>query len=372
MKNIVVLGGSYLQSFFIKNAVSSNKVFVLDGNQNCYASKNNLGIFFNIDFSEINKVREFCIKYKIDSIIAPVNENGNIIASKISQDFGYIYNTPDTVLLTSDKSFYDKILKEAGLKRLKTFYKKNEINDIKFPVIVKPTQSTSSKGVTLLESDTNLDMAIDYAKANSRTGKIIIEEYIKGIQFSIETISFKGEHQIVGVVEEHLSKPPVFFERSDYLDMELQFNYIEKFNNYIVKLLSAFNVQTGPCHVEVRIKNSDIYLIDFASRSGGWRDIMLHFSGINYNQLILDSYLGNKININNYKIKFSVGAGILMYKKDKNQYNKAKNSSYFIADYFNSNKPQSNPRSLAQAYGYYFIKGRNRNNLSNLLPVKIN
>lgn len=371
MDNIVVLGGSFLQSYFIRNAISSCNVYVLDGDKNCFASQNNLGFFYNIDFSDVEEVIAFCQKFEINSVIAPVNEQGNLIASIVSHELGFLYNNPKVVLATTDKSFYDDILKDSFLKRLQ-IYDELDLNKINYPVIVKPTQSTSSKGVSLVYNSSNLNDAIIYAKASGRIDKIKIEEYIEGKQFSIETISFHGIHRIVAVVEEHLSDPPFFFERSDFLDVEMQNTYCRDFENYVKNLLSLFNITVGACHVELRVRNSDIYLIDFASRSGGWRDIMLEFSGINYNQLILDSYLG-KSNADIVFIPiFSVGAGILLYKDDIINYEEAFKSKFFVSKHFNNSDPVDVPKSLSDAYGYYFVKGGSRTDLSQLLPIKIN
>lgn len=371
MKKILVLGGSYLQSFFIKNALTNCEVFVIDGNKECYANLNNLGNFIQIDFSNEAQVRNFCINNKIESIIAPVNELGNIIASKLSAELGFLYNSQITVQKTSDKSFYNEVLSKANLLKLES-YDLKDVDNIKFPVIVKPTQSTSSKGVSLVYSKDQIQIAIDTAKLNSKDNNYKIEQFVEGIQFSIETISSKGNHQIVAVIEEHLNQSPFFFERADFLDKDKQDERKILFKDYVNKLLYLFGIQVGPCHIEVKLNESGIFLIDIASRSGGWRDIMLTYAGINYNQLILDAYLDNEVSTNMNKCSFSVGAGILAYEKDMLKLKQAENSVYFKEKYINGYPIKEQPKTLADAFGYYFVSGESRNELSNLLPININ
>lgn len=371
MRKIVVLGGSYLQSLFIKNALDSCEVFVLDGNENCYANLNNLGNFIPINFSDELIVKKFCIDNNIESIIAPVNELGNIIACKLSVELGFIYNSPITVQKTSDKSYYNEVLIKSNLLRLQSFdfY---DIENINFPIIVKPTQSTSSKGVSLVYSKDQLLQAIDTAKSNSKDSNYKIEQFVEGRQFSIETITTNYNHKIVAVVEEHLNDAPFFFERTDFLDHEKQKEYIDLFEDYIETLLNHFEIKVGPCHVEVKINNTGIYLIDIASRSGGWRDIMLHYAGINYNQLILDAYLGNEENIRTKYCNVSVGAGIMVYEHDKNKLIEAENSIFFKEKYILGNSIKEQPKTLADAFGYYFVAGVSRYELSQILPITIN
>jgi len=370
MKKIVVLGGSYLQSYFIKNALKSCEVFVIDGNENCYAKLNNLGNFIHIDFSNETLVKNFCIENNIESIIAPVNELGNIIASKLSEEFGFLYNSPITVQKTSDKSFYNDVLSKSNLLKLES-YDFRELDRIKLPVIVKPTQSTSSKGVSLVNKKNELQQAIEKAKLNSKNSNFKIEQFVEGRQFSIETITRNSLHQIVAVIEEHLNDPPFFFERTDFLDSDKQNYYIALFKDYTETLLNHFGIRVGPCHIEVKVNDSGIFLIDIASRSGGWRDIMLHYGGVNYNQLILNAYLGNDLQ-RIAKCNVSVGAGIMAYGHDKNKLIEAENSIFFKEKYILGNSIKEQPKTLADAYGYYFVAGVSRYELSQILPITVN
>jgi predicted ATP-grasp superfamily ATP-dependent carboligase len=371
MKKIVVLGGSFLQSLFIKNALKSCEVYVFDGNHNCYAHSNNLGKFILLDFSNELLVKEFCLKNNIESILAPVNEFGNIIASRISEELGLLYNSANSVNKTSDKSFYHKVMSASNLLRPKS-YDIQDIENISFPVIVKPTQSTSSKGVSLVYDINQISQAIEVAKQNCKDNNFKIEQFIEGKQFSIETISTKGKHHIVAVIEEHLNDAPFFFERTDFFDKDNQNELKVLFKDYIDTLLNLFGIKVGPCHIEVKLNESGIFLIDIASRSGGWRDIMLSYAGINYNQLILDSYLGIDANLKTEISNFSVGAGILVFEKDNEKLLEAENSNFFKEKHINGNLIKEQPKSLADAFGYYFVAGESRSALSKLLPIKIN
>ena len=365
------MGGSYLQSFFIKNALSSCEVFVFDGNESCYANLNDLGNFIPIDFSNASMVKKFCIDNNIESIIAPVNELGNIIASKLSEELGFLYNSQITVQKTSDKSFYNEVLSKSNLLKLESFDLR-DIDRICFPVIVKPTQSTSSKGVSLVYKKNQLSQAIETAKLNSKDGDFKIEKFVEGRQFSIETITTNNKHEIVAVIEEYLNDAPFFFERTDFFDKEKQKIYIDLFKDYIDRLLNHFGINVGPCHVEVKINDSGIFLIDIASRSGGWRDIMLHYAGINYNELILDSYLGNELDTRTKYSNVSVGAGVMVYEQDKNKLIEAEKSIYFKEKHILDNTVKEQPKTLADAYGYYFVAGASRYELSQILPIAIN
>lgn len=221
MRTILVLGGSYLQSHFISTALQYPcKVFVVDQNEMCYAAKNNLGEFVHHDFADIKGIIQFCNANDISSVIAPVNEFGNLIAARISDKLNFRYNPLQVVERSSNKNIWGK-LKHVRINKVKS-YSEDKLEAISYPVIVKPAVSSSSKGASLVKTQASLKDAIHYAKNSGRTPEIRIEEYIQGDQFSLETISFNRRHYLIAVIEEHLSTEPYFFERTDIFDLSSQ------------------------------------------------------------------------------------------------------------------------------------------------------
>ncbi|MFT4683473.1 MAG: carbamoylphosphate synthase large subunit [Polaribacter sp.] len=369
MKRILILGGSYLQNHFIKTALNLGiKVFVIDGNSHCYAAINGLGEFYPIDFSKIEIVKNFCIEKKINTIIPPVNELGNLIAAKIAAELNFYYNSVAVVRCSMDKKLFWEKLEISNFNKLKS-YTIDKLGTIQYPVIVKPTVSTGSKGVSLVRNFEEVKKAIDYAKQFGKTDDIRIEEFIDGNQFSLETISFKGKHYLLAVIEEHLSNEPYFFERTDILDSEQHDSNCNYFTPFVDLLLTNLGVECGPCHIEVRVKDDKIYLIDFATRSGGWRDIMLYNAGINYNLLILKCYLEEDVFRKELdRPNNTVGAGILLYHEDILALKAAQESNKICESFINGEVPKLEPRTLADAYGYYFVKSNKKNELVGILP----
>ena len=373
MIRVLVLGGSYLQSSFIKQALSqSDSVYVVDANKFCYAAVHGLGHFNHLDFSNLEAVLSFCRINGVSAIFAPVNELGNLIAAKASEVLGLYYNPVEVVETTSNKKLLSKALFGTNLKSTKTFYA-SKLDEIEFPIIVKPLASSSSKGVSLVRTTDTLEDALNYAKKYDPQGEIRLEEFIDGPQYSLETISFNKKHYLLAVIEEHLSSEPYFFERSDIYDNDKAEEYTTFFEPYVVELLDLLKVDCGPCHIEVRVKNNYVYLIDFATRSGGWRDIMLAHAGLNYNELILASQLRTfrADSLNNLSLDSTVGAGILLYHEDILKLKEAAQSQLMVGCFFNGELPKLAPHTLADSYGYYFVKSKTRDQLNNLMTIEI-
>ena len=75
------------------------------------------------------------------------------------------------------------------------------ITGFKFPLIVKPTDRSGSRGVEKMLDSIQLEEAIDRAKKESFEHKAIIEEFITGREMSVESITNEGKHTILQITD---------------------------------------------------------------------------------------------------------------------------------------------------------------------------
>ena len=81
--------------------------------------------------------------------------------------------------------------------------------------IVKPVDNSGSRGVFLIEDfkDINLiEDAFEYSKAYSRSGEIIVEEYMTGEEISVETLSIDNEVHVIAITDKITTGAPYFVE----------------------------------------------------------------------------------------------------------------------------------------------------------------
>jgi len=364
MSRLLILGGSYQQIGLIETAVKNDHdITVIDRDEKCLASSISNIKFKAIDLSDIQAVSSLIQKNKFDAVIPPVSELGNSTAVRLAEKFGYNYNSIDTVEATTKKIFMRERLKNSGLKEPKTrrfLNVTNVKNEFSLPLIVKPSMSSASRGVTLVNDYERLEAAINYAKQISgSTEMILIEEYIQGDQYSIETISSNYQHHVVGITREVMSGPPYFIERTDIISKEISNELEESIQNYVEVLLNCFDIKVGPCHIEVKITPSnEIYLIEIASRSGMLRDRLIETSGgTDYNELIIRSYLGDKISSEVIlSPKYNALLGVMNSPDDLKKYLQAKEDGVIFKEQFLGKGPVVDPKTLTDAFGYFFVR----------------
>ena len=151
-----------------------------------------------------------------------------------------------------------------------------EINNYPWPVIVKPTDSAGSKGVTRVDKGEDIRVALEHAMQHSISGHIIVEEFIEkqGSSSDSDCFSLNGELRIVTFSAQRFDEnaagpyvpaayswPSTFAEGHEYaLRQELQ------------RLLSLLHMQTSIYNVETRIgTNGKPYIMEVSPRGGGNR-----------------------------------------------------------------------------------------------------
>lgn len=145
---------------------------------------------------------------------------------------------------------------------------------LQFPVIVKPTDSSGSKGITVLESVEGLSEALKYAQEYSRNGMLIIEEFIvRDHPYVIEAEIFALNGKVVSwglinSIRDKESNPLLPSAYSYPLDMEDERKAIVKAE--VSRLVAATGNTSGAFNIEMIIdKHNCLYFLDAGPRNGG-------------------------------------------------------------------------------------------------------
>lgn len=357
--NLLVLGGSYLQSDFVYKAMAvGHYVYVCDGDPECYLSADRHIDFVHLDFSDYGALKAFSIKKKIEFVFAPCGEYSNEVASKLSNDLGLKYNSFEATIATRSKSQQRDILKKHSyfsVIKSEVLSGSLDLSSFNFPVVVKPEDSSGGRGVLLVRQLDDLGDSYEYAKSFG-SGTVLIEEYIQGEQVSIETLSMNGQHRILAFTNELVSSGPNFIERSHTISSAKQTMYFDELGDGIVELLDLFNVQWGASHIEMILATDGTYrVIEVASRSGGWRDkLFFYASNYSMNQFILNAVIYEELTeFDCRQIQLNSAVNILL---TENDLSRSENFKVFEEErFFNGKEFADCPQNLIDAVGYIYF-----------------
>ncbi|MDF2557907.1 MAG: ATP-grasp protein [Bacillales bacterium] len=162
-----------------------------------------------------------------------------------------------------------------------------------FPLILKPPVSHGSKDVFQINSDEEFYDKIDFLRKKYKSS-ILIEQFISGTQYIVEVLVHKGVITIVAIIEQELNKNfvvtgyayPAIMSEED----------MQKLEDCVKSILETLELQTGSCHLEMRLSDGQWKLIEINPRmsGGAMNQIIYEGSGINLAKETIKLYLGEE------------------------------------------------------------------------------
>lgn len=137
------------------------------------------------------------------------------------------------------------------------------------PLIVKPADSSGSRGVTLVESEEGMDSAFEYARSSSRSGRVIVQEYMRGPEVSVEGLCFGDERTIVAVTDKITTGAPSFVELGHSQPSQLAAAQREQIEELVHRALEALDLQDCAFHAEIIVTIDGPKLVEIGARLGG-------------------------------------------------------------------------------------------------------
>ena len=264
MKKLLIIGASILQLPAIKKAKEMGYyVGVIDYNPNAvgvpFADE-----FFNVSTIDIDGVAETAKKFAPDGIMTLATDMPMRSIAKAAEVCGLPGITMDTAIKSTDKGEMIKAFKEKGVPHPWYHIIENGeelekiIKEITFPCISKPTDNSGSRGVMLCNSENDIREAFSYSSSCGRSGSVIVEEYLKGNEVSVEIIVLKGKVHILQITDKLTTGAPHFVEMGHSQPSSLLPEQIEDIRDVAEKAVKAVGIENGPAHVEIMLTLSTI------------------------------------------------------------------------------------------------------------------
>ena len=142
---------------------------------------------------------------------------------------------------------------------------------IEFPLVVKPVDNMGSRGIRRTDNCEQLQTAVKEALKFSRSGSVIIEEYLDGAEFSIDALVYKNEITICGFADRNIFYPPYFIEMGHTIPSLVESKLSEKIISTFKTAVRALGITEGAAKGDIRLNRGKVYIGEIAARlSGGY------------------------------------------------------------------------------------------------------
>lgn len=282
-KKILLLGGSAQQVIAIKTAKALGYYtvlcdYLLDNPGQYVADK-----YYSTSTTDVEAVYEIAVKEKVDGILAYASDPAALPAAIVAERLGLPTNPAKSVEILGLKYPWRKFLHEHGFACPKffSFHPDTSIDEIKgsaknfsFPIVVKPTDSSGSKGVTRLDSWVGLERAIGWADSYSRNKVLLVEEYIqRGFPSVIGGDIFVWDGKIVlyGEMEclRDMQKSPLI-PIGEKKPLQATPRQEQRIHSELQKVVTALGIRFGELNIEIILDKEDqVHFLELGPRAGG-------------------------------------------------------------------------------------------------------
>ncbi|MCL2294532.1 MAG: ATP-grasp domain-containing protein [Spirochaetes bacterium] len=377
---VVILGAGIMQVLAIKSASKMGFVTIaFDGNIDA-PGKNFPDYFENIDLKDrgslLEKSRAYTAAYDIKAVFT-VGTDFSYMVAWLSEKLGIKSLSYETALKATDKSLMRQAFSSAkvsspqflmvtGSEQVEPISRRSEsrgqtkfahdrerrltkdmqsisflsiekIEKMGYPLVVKPVDSMGARGTVKIHNFDDLKEAIEEAIKYSRTGKVIIEQFLEGPEFSLDAVVKEGQIHICGVADRHIYFPPYFVEMGHTMPTIFPQDVVEKVVNVFCDGIKAIGIDNGAAKGDIKYTNGKAVIGEIAARlSGGYMSgwTFPYSSGFS----VIDAAL---------KIALDIDPGEIKYSYEKTAAERAFISipgvvdSVFIPDYLKNDSPDN-------------------------------
>ena len=275
-----MLGGSLYQVYAIKEAVRLGYHVItcdyLPGNPGHKFAHE----YYNVSTTDKEAVLDLARRLKVDGVVAYASDPAAPTAAYVCERLGLSTSPYQSVEILSKKDLFRAYLAEHGFNVPKaqgfTSYEDAlaAIDSFRLPVMVKPVDSSGSKGINKLTDKSQLKAFVEDALSYSRDKRFLLEEFIvkKGYQISGDAFSVDGKLVFHCFGNEYYSSKVSkdFAPLGECWPFMMDTKYIDILHADLQRLISLLGMKSTAYNVEAIVGEDDkIYILELGARSGG-------------------------------------------------------------------------------------------------------
>ena len=300
MIKLAIIGASYLQVPLIRKARKmgiETHVFALEEGA---SGKDLCDRFYPISIIEKEQILAACEAIKIRGITSISSDLAMPTVNYIANKMNLIGNSLECTFVTTNKYAMRQRLSEHNLpcpryKKIDSFDQWTT-DDFAFPLIIKPTDRSGSRGVAKIKTGEKIEDALQRALSESFVNEAIIEEFIEGKEISVEMVSWKGTHHFITCTDKVHTGEPYFVEIEQHVPANISTDLQSRIVALVKEALTVLGVEYGASHSEILITdNGEIFIVEIGARMGGdniGSDLVKLFTGYDFVKGVIEIALG--------------------------------------------------------------------------------
>ncbi|MEA4852906.1 MAG: ATP-grasp domain-containing protein [Christensenella sp.] len=275
MKKIAIIGAGEFQNPLILKAKEMGYETHVFAWKSGDIGERTADFFYPISITEKDEILKLCKTMKPQAVVTIASDLATLTVSYVASGLGLPCNSEQCTACSTNKYRMRRAFAQAGVKTPGFVLVSPEddlsvLEGLSFPLIIKPTDRSGSRGIMKVDSIAQAEEAIRNAAAYSFEKKAIAEEMITGQEYSCEFVSQNGIHHFLALTKKDTTGIPHFIETGHTEPSGINIRWQEKIKTQIETALDALGITTGASHTEFRITpEGDAAIIEIGARMGG-------------------------------------------------------------------------------------------------------
>lgn len=228
-----------------------------------------------ISTNDVDAILAAARAHAIDGILTTSDYPVRTVA-RVCRELGLPGLPEAAAAICTDKFLQRKLLRSCGLlcpgfELIESSEQLPAADRLAFPVVVKPVDSSASRGVSRVDDRSGLRYAWELARSYSRNANVIVEEFISGPEFSVEVLVEHSVAHIVAITEKATDGEGERFyvETRHIVPALLSAADAEAIHGAVRKVIAAVGLDNSASHTEVKLAPQGPVIIEIAARLGG-------------------------------------------------------------------------------------------------------
>lgn len=273
-KSLLIMGGMRISCEIVHKAQEMGIYTIVADYNNIEESpaKQIADKIAELDLTDIDAVVSYIDSNAVDGVIVGFNDMLLPYYAEICEKAGLpCYGTKEqfTTLIAKDK--YKALCRQFGVPTIPE-YDINDV-DIKYPVLVKPVDSSGSRGITICNNRRELEDAVEIGRKESKTGKVLIERYMDGCEVTVFWTFQGGNYYLSALGNRHIRQnqgkdiiplPVGYTFPSAYLP-----KYRKEYEEKCKKMFRHLGIKDGMMFMQCKLESDVCYVYDLGFRLTG-------------------------------------------------------------------------------------------------------
>ncbi len=301
MKALVLCGG-LPQIALVKELKSRGATVILADMNEKVKAREYADAFYPVSALDVQAVKDLAVKEQVDCVFSVCADQVLQVAAQVNEELGlpwYIdYATAENV---SKKSYMKRIFKEHGVPTtdfvVMATLDEEKIAHLRYPLIVKPVDAYSSRGVCKVHNRDELKAAFDNAASISRTKTAIVEEFAEGDEVTVDVYVEGGKAHVLCMTTLYkIGEDGKFIINRSRIPADVPPETADIIADAAQKIATAFGLVDTPMLIQLITDGKRVSVVEFCARTGGAiKFIMIKkYSGFDVIKAVADLAYGEK------------------------------------------------------------------------------